>query len=270
MFAKDQEIFVAIIASTALMVFLVAVIVFAVIRYQNKLRKHLQEISDMRIAFHSEVLKAQLEKEEQTLLRISQEIHDNIGQILSLVKLNLNTMDISSCTPTLQEKVILTKDMVGKAINDLRQLSKSLNSTHLKQQFLSESLKAELDIINKVGLYLTSFSINGEEKLLDPQKQLIIFRMVQEALNNIIKHAQAKQISITLNYEFESLYLSIADDGIGLSEFNASTTNSPKKGTGMGNLYYRAELIGAIVNIESEKNKGTNIQFTIPYNQKQT
>ncbi len=141
MFAKDEEIFITIIASTALMVFLVAVIVFAVIRYQNKLKRHLQEISDLKIAFHKEVLNAQFEKEEQTLHRVSQEIHDNIGQILSLVKLNLNTMDVSTCTTVLQDKVVFTKDMVGKAINDLRQLSKSLNNTYLKQQYLSESIK---------------------------------------------------------------------------------------------------------------------------------
>jgi two-component system, NarL family, sensor kinase len=263
MFAKDEEIFITIISSTVLMVFLVAIIIFAVIRYQNKLRKHLQEINDLRIAFHNEVLIAQLEKEEQTLHRISQEIHDNIGQLLSLVKLNLNTMDLSNCNPLLQDKVTLTKELVSKTINDLRQLSKSLNSIHITQHYLSHSLQLELDVINKIGQYITKLSVKGEEKLFDPQKQLILFRIAQEALNNIIKHAQAKQIIITLNYEADSLYMTIEDDGIG---FHNNALNQIK-GTGIGNINYRAELIGANLIIDSKKNIGTTIKIVAPYNQ---
>ena len=263
MFAQDEEIFITIVTSTTLMVFLVAVIIFSVIRYQNKLRNHLQEINDLRIEFHNEVINAQFEKEEQTLHRISQEIHDNIGQLLSLVKLNLNTMDIANCTSLLQDKVTLTKELVGKAIVDLRQLSKSLNSTHLTQQFLSKSLQLELDIINRIDQYITQLNVKGEEIIFDPQKQLILFRIAQESLNNIIKHAQAKQIEISLNYEAESLYLTIADDGVG---FNNAAINQ-LKGTGIGNIKYRAALIGATLSIITEKTKGTTIKIIAPYKQ---
>jgi len=262
MFANDEEIFVTILTSTALMVFLVAVIVFAVIRYQNKLRKHLQEINDMKIEFHNEVIKAQFEKEEQTMLRISQEIHDNIGQLLSLVKLNLNTMDLINCAPSLQDKVTLTKDIVGKAITDLRQLSKSLNSIHITQQCLSQSLQLELDILNRTRQFNAKLTISGEEKLFEPQKQLILFRITQEALNNIIKHAKASQVEIFLDYETEFLHISIEDDGIG---FNNADLNQPK-GTGLGNMNYRAELIRAKLSIESQKDKGTTINIITPYN----
>ena len=131
MFAKNQEIIVAIVTSTSVMVFLVGVIVAAIVRYQSRSRSHNLEVSNLKIKYQEEMIKAQFEKEEQTLTRISQEIHDNIGQILSLVKLNLNTLDLETTTDTIREKVGITKELVSKAIQDLRELSKSLNAIHL-------------------------------------------------------------------------------------------------------------------------------------------
>jgi signal transduction histidine kinase len=258
----ENEIIFLVITSTILIIFLVAIIVAAIVKYQTGAKKHLNEISTLKISYQEETIKAQIEKEEQTLTRISQEIHDNIGQILSLVKLNLNTLDMTNCAPATKDKVAVTKDLVGKAINDLRQLSKSLNSTHLSQGYLSESLKLELDIINRSGLYNVTYKTEGEEHPFDSQKQLIIFRIAQESLNNIIKHAHARNISVLLNYIPQFLNLTIEDDGTG---FNIPENFSNlRKGTGIGNMHHRAKLIGAEININSIKGQGTSILLTVP------
>jgi two-component system, NarL family, sensor kinase len=263
MFAQDKEIIIAVVTSTCLMVFLVGIIVTAIIKYQNKNRKHFQEMHNLKLLYQEEIIKAQIEKEEQTLTRISQEIHDNIGQILSLVKLNLNTLEMEGCDPLIKNKVLGTKDLVGKAINDLRQLSKSLNSIHLSQGYLSEALSLEVEIIKKTGIYNAEFTTQGEERHFDPQKQLIIFRIAQEALNNIIKHAHAHNISVVLNYLPEFLNLTVVDDGDGFTILPKNSMNT-LNGTGIGNLYHRAKLLGASIDIESAKGKGTSIILTVP------
>jgi len=262
MFPQDKEIFITIIASTALMVFLVAVIVFAVVRFQNKLRKHMQEINELKLDFQKEVLKSQLEKEEQTMHRISQEIHDNIGQLLSVVKLNLSIMQTSSFNEAFREKLNTTAEIVSKAITDLRQLSKSLNSLHLMQIPISMALQNEMNIINNTRQLQANLEVKGEELQFEPQKQLILFRILQEALNNTLKHAKATTLLIQLNYQDEQLLMKVKDNGIGFDNLAINRI----KGTGIGNMQYRAGLIGAELNIYSEKNKGTTLSIYAPYN----
>ena len=264
MFEQDKEIVVAIITSTLLFLFLVIVIVAAIVKYQGRVKKYLHEMSDLKIKYQEETIKAQLEKEEQTLTRISQEIHDNIGQILSLVKLNLNTLCIEGCSDSIINKVTLSKELVGKAIVDLRQLSQSLNSMHLSKGYLSELLKSELDIINRTGVYVAQIDVSGEEKAFSPQKQLIIFRIAQEALNNIIKHAKASHINIIMEYSSELLNLVIKDNGIGFNNTFYEQTNLKNSGTGIGNLYNRAKLIGGKLEINSLKRKGTTVRLLAP------
>ena len=264
MFAQDKEITMAIFISTFLMVIFVGIIIAAIIKYQRRTRKYLHEMNNLKIIYQEETIKAQLEREEQTLNRVSQEIHDNIGQILSLVKLNLNTIELKDCDCPVKIKLDSTTELVGKAIHDLRQLSKSLNSIHLSQGYLSESLNTELEIINKSNTFVSTISINGEEKPFNPQKQLIIFRIIQEALNNIIKHARASHIDISLNYFPQLLDLFIEDNGVGFIHNYDNTRESKSNGTGIENMYNRARIIGGYIEIKSVKGSGTSIHLSIP------
>lgn len=263
MLTQDKEIYLTIIASAFLMLFLVFIIIVAIVKYQIKQRRHLHEINHLKLLFQEEIVKVQIENEEQTLNRISQEIHDNIGQILSLVKLNLNTVKIEKCDPQIQKKIAGTKELVSKAINDLRQLSKSLNSIHLSEQYLSDSLKQEIEIINRTEEYTTELVLRGDERTFDPQKQLIIFRIVQEILNNIVKHAKARLIRVELDYALESFTIRVIDDGVGFDLSSLNLVNGKKSGTGLSNIAYRAKLIGASLDIDSQKGKGTTITLNV-------
>lgn len=264
MFASDEEIIVTVIASALLMMFLIVIIVIAIIRYQGRMRLHLQEISNMKIAFQDEILKIQNEIEEQTFQRISEEIHDNIGQILSLAKVNLHTLQLEKDHPAFKKTTIIN-DLVGKAIQDLRQLSKSLNSAQLSSRSLSECIKIELDLIGKTGIYTTSFEESGDEQTLDSKKQLIVFRMVQEILNNIIKHAKANNIKVSMEFT-EYLSIRIIDNGVGFGINNAESLPLSEKGSGIGNIYRRAKLLNAEVDIKSSPNCGTTIKLNLPIN----
>lgn len=224
-----------------------------------------RNIVEIKQRFQQEIMQAQLEVQEQTFLTISQEIHDNIGQILSLIRLNISTIKSNNNTSA-QQKIATSKELLDKAIDDLRNLSKRLNTEFVTKENLSESLQFQLNLIQKAGLYATKLEIYGDEKLLDSKKKLIVFRIAQEALNNIIKHAYAKRIWVELSYLPEKIILSIKDDGIGFEVGSLFDQDISQKGTGTHNMYYRAKLIGAEFIIKSKLGKGTVAQLTLPIN----
>src|SRR5215213_4553470 len=108
--------------------------------HQKKQLQYLREKEQLKVAFEKEILESKLEIQEQTLKNVSQEIHDNIGQILSLAKLTINTMNHTE-PETLQEKINDSKQLVGKAIQDLRDLSKSLDTDYVTQMGLIKSIE---------------------------------------------------------------------------------------------------------------------------------
>ena len=135
------------------------------------------------------LLQTQLEIQEQTLKTISQEIHDNIGQVLSLAKLNLSRMDINK-QDQLKEKIADSKNLVSKAIQDLRDLARSMNTDNITAMGLAKALEYEVEMLRKTG-FVVSFDVNGNVVRQEPQKELILFRIIQEIFNNIIKHAES-------------------------------------------------------------------------------
>jgi signal transduction histidine kinase len=260
-----SDITLIIISGTLLLLLVASFVTSFLFVYQRRQHAYVQEKEELKNLYQQEILKAQLEMKEQTLYTVAQEIHDNIGQILSLVKLNLNTVTLEEGSPAAQ-KISTTKGLVSKAIGDLRNLSKTLNSEHVSHQRLSQSLQHELDLISRTGTCETQLQVEGSEKTLDPQKQLIIFRIVQESLNNIIKHAGAQQISVILHYLAGRLDLSIQDDGTGFDKCALQDNTTRDKGTGLRNMHNRAQMIGATFTISSQPGKGTLIQLSLPLN----
>jgi len=122
-------------------------------------------------------------------------------------------------------------------------------------------------MIKKTELCKTRLESKGENPKLDGQKELILFRIVQESLHNIIKHANAKNIDVKLNHNDEMLKLCIADDGTGF-ETDIVEGRAADAGMGLRNMQNRAKLINADFNIRSIKNSGTTVSLTLPLNNK--
>ena len=262
MLSTDEEIYVAVVSSAFLMVLLALVLVIAIVKYQNRRRSHMQEVSEITNQYQREILKAQIEMQEQTFRYISEEIHDNIGQILTIVRINLSMMTQSEHQHN--EIATNTKQLLDDAIAGLRHLSKRLNAEYVGQQQLSASLKLQLKLIENAGMHRVSFDLQGDEWSIETGAKVIIFRIVQEGLNNILKHANAKAISIALLYREKDMILRINDDGNG---FDVSSLNGPDpqgKGVGTYTMRYRANLIGARFNIHSAPGEDTLVQMILP------
>ena len=144
MFSSKEEIYYSAIVSFVLFLILVLIIIISVYLYNKRKRMQLND----RVKFQQTLLQTQLEIQEQTLKNISQEIHDNIGQALSLAKLNLNTMLVTN-DESLQQKILNSKELVSKAITDLRDLSRSLDTDYVQEMGLQRAIEYELELIKK-------------------------------------------------------------------------------------------------------------------------
>jgi two-component system, NarL family, sensor kinase len=258
MFTDEQEAYYTIILFSLFALLLITIILASAILYYNRRKKHLQEKKMMHSEFQQELLLTQIEIQEQTLKNISEEIHDNIGQVLSLAKLHLNM--IPPAEAAAQVKVNDAKDLVSKAINDLRDLSRSMHGEKITEIGLQEAITNELKTLQNIGQFNTSLKVNGNYYKLENQKEMVVFRMVQEALHNALKHSKASVLQVELNYQPDLFQLSVCDNGIG---FNSYFQNPAETGIGLKSIRNRAVLIGGKVSINSTPGKGTDILLEI-------
>jgi two-component system, NarL family, sensor kinase len=250
------------IGGTILVIFLVAGIISFLFIFSKRNWKHKTEKELMKTQFEQALLQTQLEIQEQTLRTISQEIHDNVGQVLSLAKLNLNTLDIEEGVNK-EQKIESSIQLVSKAINDLRDLSRSLNGDKIADLGLQDAIDNELKIIANTGQFATQLIASGEPYKLAPQHEMVLFRIVQESLNNAVKHSKARNINIEMHYETAAFKMAINDDGEG---FDATALEATDTGIGLNNMKNRASLVGAFFSIQSLPESGTSVLIQLPQN----
>jgi signal transduction histidine kinase len=247
---------------TAIFLLLAILFILLVVISLRRRKKMLKEKDMLRMRYEKEILQSQLEIQEQTFKNISQEIHDNIGQALTLAKLNLNTMPPTDTD--VQEKMTTTKELVSKAIVDLRDLSRSLNTDYVADMGLQKAIEYEFMLISKSSNMITNLQIEGESFRMDKQKELILFRIIQEVLNNILKHAGATTIVATLNYRSTLLEITVTDNGKGFLLPDTHNANTPGTGLGLRNMDNRAKLIGATFSMNSTPGNGTEVRIILP------
>jgi two-component system, NarL family, sensor kinase len=247
---------------TTLIIFIALAIFIIVLFLLFNLKKNtlIKDKILMQTQFSQALLQTQIEIQEQTLKTISQEIHDNVGQVLSLAKLNLGTFENFESAYN-QTKINDTKQLVSKAINDLRDLSCSMNGDKIADLGLKDAIENELKIIANTGQFATELKTTGEYYKLAAQNEMVIFRIVQESLNNAIKHSKAKNISVHIDYAKTYCKIAIVDDGKG---FDALQLEATKTGVGLHNMKSRATLIGAHFSIEASINNGTTVFIELP------
>ena len=260
---QNPEIYFVTIIGIILGLLLAGLIITMVFMYKRRQQKQEAEMARIKDAFEKEALRSQLEIQENTLKTISQELHDNIGQMLSVVKLSLSALPISKSHPA-YELSSHSQQVLNKAITDLSDLTKSLHSDRISEIGLVDSIRYELATIKNTGLLQVQFNINGREFHLPGQHSIFLFRMFQEILNNILKHAKATIVNVNLDYLPGSLFkMRICDNGIGFDLEKERGTVDSSKGVGLKSIFNRARLIEAQVNIESGKGKGTCIQVEL-------
>ena len=255
---------VPIIFITFILLSLTCFIIGILFIYQKKQIVYFETIEKLRLDHEKNILKTQLEMQEQTFQHISREIHDNISLSLTLAKLNLNTLDWHSLSKV-KIQTDLSLEQISKALTDLSDISKSLNSELIINQGLIQALKKEIDKIKEMNLFELNFKITGNPVFMESSRELVIFRIVQEAFNNIIKHAKASLVELNLDYNNDHIDVSISDNGKGFCKATLEKIISRDLKAGLTNMQKRASIFNGKVHIQSKPDEGTHIFVTVPY-----
>ena len=258
----NLELILFTITASIVILSTVAFIVFIIYKYQRSYRKHSIEIQGQRDEYEKLLLDVKLEIQEQTSHNIAREIHDSIGHSLTLAKLQLNTL---RTPPEFLEggKVHMAIDLLGHSIQQLSDISKNLNADALLQHGLLHAIEEEINRIRSLSRFEVHYEVTGFTAYLDPQKEVVIYRIIQEGFQNILKYAEAGRTLLLIHFHPSSIRITLTDDGRGFDPKNIGRSRT----TGLANIENRIRFLNGHLEIHSEPGKGTRLQFTIPYEQ---
>lgn len=244
-------LFIVLVAITILLLLLIVVVVLFSVFMKRK-NTLLVEQEEAKKKFEKEIAETQIEIREETLRNISWELHDNIGQLLTLAKIQTqnsggNQQDLDEAAAT-----------IGKGLTEIRALSKLINPEALKNMSLPEALNLELERFNRMAYLKPSLDISGTPIVIDKKIETIIFRILQEFFTNTLKHSKATNLDVKLNYKKETLHVEVKDNGVGFDYDKARAKN----GIGLTNIETRAKLIGANIQYSSGVGEGTLLSLT--------
>jgi two-component system, NarL family, sensor histidine kinase UhpB len=206
---------------------------------------------------HQQITQAVIDAQEKERSEIGRELHDNVNQILGATKLYIE-MAKTQDSRKLELLDIASANLV-KAVDEIRKLSKELITPSITSLGLEETVAALVDELTLAHhIYIHVDFSQFFENDIDEKLRLNIFRIIQEQLNNIIKHAEAEQVFITVSRNEKDVVLSINDDGRGFD------TASRRKGVGVSNIMSRAELYKGKVELQSAPGEGCHLKIVFP------
>lgn len=252
-----------IVISTLLVLGLCIAVVYFLFMYQKKKFRHQQEILEMREQFTQVLLNSRLAIQEQTLDHISKELHANFSHLVSLI--NINLQEILPQAPSDQrENILETKSLAKQLMSELKALSANLNTDHIIHIGFVKALENELNRLAKTKRYEIITTKQGEEYRILPEHEIILFRLCQEVLNNVVKYAKATEVTASMTFSKEQFVLVITDNGTGFNVAEALNQSGDKQSTGLLNMHKRASIINAELLVTSNAGTGTIVIITIP------
>ncbi|HUX85993.1 MAG TPA: sensor histidine kinase [Chloroflexota bacterium] len=224
-------------------------------RELRQLYESLRQQEGQRQALLGRILTAQ-EDERQ---RISRELHDSIGQAFWALTLNLERLQgLDGCPPTLQGELASLQKLAAESLSDLRRLTVALRPAALDDLGLVPAIRRYAELyLGDAGI---AFEIvdHGSEGRLDPFRETVVYRVIQEAINNVARHSGATRARVELRREENTLSATVTDNGRGFDR----TTREP--GVGLQGMAERALLVGAKLDVDSTPGDGTTVSLTVP------
>ncbi|MBS1667780.1 MAG: sensor histidine kinase [Bacteroidetes bacterium] len=244
---SNKQFFDAILIIAVLIGIILAYFIVTIIRYHRRY-----------IKLQKERIFAEITMQENERKRIANDLHDSLGPLLSSVKLNMNSIDVQNT----QDQQIINKASrhIDEIMTSLRQISHNLLPNTLQRNGLNDAIREfikDIESKHKVQIHLY---LHKEVKL-EKEKEIHVFRMIQEMVHNALKHAEAQNLYIGINEEKEHLQVMVKDDGKG---FDVSKTKSESRGLGLKSMESRIEILNGQLSIESQPNKGSSYFFSAP------
>jgi len=256
---SDNPVILVFVSGTLLLaLFALFIITYSLVQKQKQNAYQLEK-SAMIYNHQNKLLIARVEEQENTMDQISKEIHDNLGQLLGLLKMNIIGIGKRATGDDQLRLIETTKKLADHLLRDVQSISHSMNSDFIKKRGLINVLEDELEYLSVSCEIKCSIEKTGEQKTFKPDKELLIYRIAQEAIHNVNKHSYANELSIALEYEDNTFVMKIADNGKGFEKQKIYDLN----GIGFLNMFHRAKLLNGSLDIESAPGEGCTIALRL-------
>jgi len=257
-----SEMIISLVTTSLVFLILITGIIHFILQFKKRKLAYEKDKIETTQKHLQDLLQTQLEIQAQTMQHIGREIHDSVGQKLTLASLYTQQLAYENKAPQINDKIENIGNIINTSLAELRQLSKSLTDDSISESGIAELVQQECTKVNDLKKCTVSFSSDQKIQPLPYQVKSILLRIVQEFLQNSIKHSDCKNIQVALRSNESALILNLKDDGKG---FELKDTKG--KGIGLSNMKKRTELIGGSCYIDSSAGKGTTLIITIPLQQ---
>lgn len=253
-----REVIFGIAIVILVFLFLCIWLLFFLLYYQKRKRNYIQDQQKMEANYKIELNRVQHEIQEETIKQIGYELHDNIGQLVTVAKIHLQNL----IKTNEESQLVEIHKVVSKSLEELRRLSKSLDGSPVEQMSLEELLEKDKARINKLGHVQFRIETKGEPIEIDGKKKIILYRMMQEIITNALKHAKCDIIQVRITYGDQQFKYYISDNGTGFDPLMIDSNET--SGTGLLHLKNRAHLLGGQLVLNSTKETGTSYEIICP------
>ncbi len=258
----DNIKFIVIIGIAVMLLFLASLLIAFIIAQRKKL-KYQRDLQQLRETQHNQLIEAAVRSEETERHRIAEALHDEVGAILSSSKLHLQGIKSTNLDERDKQLYEKGKELLDEGIKKVRGISHNLHSNILKEFGLNEAIRDFLNKLTQASLIKATTDLDNNYITKNPENDISIYRMVQELVNNILKHANAKEIKVHSNYTGRLLELTISHNGKGLTQQQFEELRYNKDGMGLKNIQNRVILLRGKIEFATDDNKST-INIIIP------
>lgn len=245
---------ITILISTLTILLFIGLVVLLLVLNNDRRNRHRAEVAEMRARQAEEVRRAEREVLTQALTEVGRDLHDNIGQLLTVIRLSVN--QLIAADPD-NMRLADVKANLDTTFTEVRRASRELNHDDWEDRSLAQAIEQACARVARTGMNINVVAA-GHEPVLSADQKLILFRIFQESLNNALKHAQADRIEVRLA-DGDGVRLSIADNGKG---FQPSSTKTSRSGQGLLNMQRRAAVIGYHCDVHSSPGNGTTVSVS--------
>ncbi|TPE44392.1 sensor histidine kinase [Pontibacter mangrovi] len=251
---------------TPIMLLLAVGIIVFVVLYQRRMLQHQEHLRQLQATKQQQLLQATFHAQEEERRRVARDLHDEVGAMLALIRLNLyQMMNSTACDDEgLHTSVQNMKQQLDDVLVSVRRISHDLMPVVLEKMGLGQAIEALRRNLTATGQLEMELRCNDKNKRLLPQHELVLYRMVQELLNNTLKHAKATKVTIDLHFGEKDIELLYKDNGVGFKLEKIVQEQQEKEGLGIMSLQSRAALLDGDIQITSAPGAGTAVAIKVP------
>lgn len=258
---QDVNIPILLYFGSSVMLFIIVGVVVFIVVYQRRMFRQQKKMIEIESQLQRDLLEASIKARENEQQRIAEDLHDDIGSLLSALKLQImrtfKSFDVSEKNESIKD----TRNLLNQAIEQTRMMSRELLPVTLKMVGIEAAIEELVKRINSSGNLKFEIFKEGKTQKLTDQQALMLFRILQELINNILKHANATRADLTFGWNLNELNITIKDNGTG---FEVDKELKATKSLGLKNIISRASLIHADVDYQTGLNKSTLVKIKLP------